>query len=188
MATGWGAYSTPPLGTNVATPLAEGTLPPFPEHDEIVGEDKKLTPMWRRWFSKQRSWLTDRGAYTPTDIVFSGMGTAAVTGTPVFHWWKQGNIVQVYYDLQLTTVTVAGGACTTKPMPFDPTIRILQTGRTTVPLIMLPAMVLVAGVWTTLPCFIFNGKGASTGTYLQFLNVPSSAIALHASGTYITDN
>ena len=188
MATGWGAYSTPPLVTNVATALAEGTLPPFPEHDEIVGEDKKLTPMWRRWFSKQRSWLTDRGAYTPTDITLSGMGTGAVTGTPVFQWWKQGNIVQVYLDIQLTTVNASGGAIVIKPLPFDPSTRILQTGRIGSPLYTLSSMVYNGTVWNVYPAFAFNAKYSSNHTYIQILNLPTSTQYIHVGGTYITDN
>ena len=188
MSVGFGAYSTPPLVTNVATGLAEGILSPFPEHDDVVDESNKLTPIWRRWFAKQRSWLSDRGAYTPTDIAFTSMGSAAVSGTPVFQWWKQGNIVQVYYELQLSGVTSGGGSTKTKPMPFDPSNRILQAGALVGPTYVLAAMGFDGSVWTSLPCRIFNDKAAAGGTYLEFVNVPISTTILRANGTYITDN
>jgi len=185
---GFGAYSTPPISTNVATALAEGVLPPFPEHEEVTGSDQKLSPVWRRWFTRQQTWLVGRGAYTPTGITFSGLGTAAVSGTPVFQWWKQGNIVQVYLDLQLTTVSTGGGSVTIKPLPFDPTIRILQTGRTTAPLFIPACMTYNGTVWSATPAFCFNGKAGSNGTYIQLLNVPVSTTFIDLSGTYITDN
>ncbi len=188
MATGWGTYSTAPAITNVATTLAEGVLPPFPEHEEITGEDKKLTPTWRRWFAKQRAWLTDRGAYKPTEIAFTSMGTAAVSGNPVLQWWKQGNIVQIFVDLTLTGVSAGGGSMIIKPLPFDPSNRILTTGAAAGVGIYVVSCITLAATWTTTPCYCVNNKGASTHTQIVLQNVPNATTQIYINGTYITDN
>ena len=185
----FGSYSTPPIVTSVPTALGEGTLPPFPENEELVGEDSKLTPTWKRWFAKQRSWLTDRGGYKPTNFTFTAMGAgAATTGNPVFQWWKQGNIVQVYFDLQLTGVTLGGGNVLMKPLPFDPTVAILTNGAFPRPLFAISCMAFTT-VWSALPCYVLNDKvGTNAATFLHVLNIPVNTVRLVISGTYITDN
>ena len=156
MSIGWGSYSTPPVKTNIATTLAEGTLPPFPENEKVIDQDQKLSPSWRRWFTRQSSRLSNRGAYKPTDYVYNGMGAGVVTGNPVFQWWKQGNIVQVYLDIQFTTVTAALGNFIMRPLPFDPTINILNNGGYPRPTFVLACMALTPGGWVSLPCFCLN--------------------------------
>ena len=185
----FGSYSTPPIVSSVNTAPTEGTLPPFPENEAVTDNENKLTPSWRRWFAKQRSWLTDKGAYKPTNFTFTAMGAgAATTGNPVFQWWKQGNIVQVYFDLQLTGVTSAGGNVLMKPLPFDPTVAILTNGASPRPLFAISCMALTA-VWSALPCYVLNDKsGTVASTFLHVLNIPVSTTRLVISGTYITDN
>ncbi len=185
----FGSYSTPPLVTNVNTAATEGTLPPFPENDEITDDTNRLTPSWKRWFSTQRKWLSTRGGYTPTDIAFTNAGgAAAVFGTPVFQWWKQGNMVNVYLDIQFSGITLGTGYVIIKPLPFDPSTKILQTGRSTVPLYTLSC---IAGTAATNPvsvgAFAYNGKGASLGTYIA-IYLPVSTTYAHVNGFYITDN
>ena len=185
----FGSFSTPPIVSNVNTAPTEGTLPPFPENEAVTDTENRLTPAWRRWFSKQRSWLTDRGSYKPTNITLTGMGgAAAIFGNPVFQWWKQGNIVQVYLDIQFSGVTTGGGNILVKPMPFDPSVKILQNGRSTVPFYVLSCMVYNGAVWNNIPAYVYNGKAATTGTQLVVLNIPTSAAYMHINGTYITDN
>lgn len=188
MPIGWGSYSTPPGVTNTATPLAEGTLPPFPENDAVVGDDKQLTPAWRRWFTKHRSWMTDRGAYIPTDLAYSGMGASAALSGPTIHWWKQGNIVQIYLNTEVGNVTVGGGSCTIRPVPFDPTIKTLTMSAYARPVFTMACQIFNGTVWNSCPSYVLNDKAASTGTKLVILNIPVNASLIHVNGTYITDN
>lgn len=188
MPIGWGAYSTPPaVVASTEVPTLEGTLPPFPEADAIVDEDNKLTPSWRRWFAKQRSWLSDRGAYIPTDNTFTGCGAgAAVSGNAPLHWWKQGNIIHLTYETNLTGITTGGGTFVVRPLPYDPTPKHLGLGPTPRSIFMGSCMALVA-TWTTIPAYCFNNKYTSNGTQLVFLNIPLSCTRLTFHGSYITD-
>lgn len=188
MPNGWGQYSTPPIVTGVPTPLAEGTLPPFPDQDDLVDEDNKIGPSWRNWFARQRAWLSDRGAYKPTSYtLFSMGGAAAVSGTPIVQWYKQGNMVQVVVDVQFTGVTLAGGAITLRPLPFDPTPKVLSGGSTARPVFPI-SVIAYNGTYNSIPGYYYNNKLGSGATEITFLNIPSSTTFIWANGIYITDN